>query len=227
MDLLESIRSRKSIRAFLTEPVAENVIMDILEAATRAPSGVNLQPWEFFVVRGVALQRLRQAYVEEYRLGKKPVPEIPVGDTKGGAPMLEGIFRERSVALAKQIFRLLDISKGDKKRQNEYMELMMQFYGAPAVIVIVTDKKLVGSWPILDIGLVVENIALVALEYGLGSCIMRAIVDYPEILRKIARIPGSKRIIIGVAIGYPDWNHSVNRLSTDREKTENIVRFVE
>jgi len=54
---------------------------------------------------------------------------------------------------------------------------------------------------------------------------MRAIVDYPENLRKIALIPESKRIIIGLAIGYPDWDHPIARINTDREKVQNLVTF--
>jgi len=227
MDLLEGIKARKSIRAFKSEAIPEKVIMDILETAIRAPSGVNLQPWEFLVVRGALLEELRRAYVDGYRLGNKPAPEIPVGDTKGGAPVLQGVFRERSVTLAKQIFALLGISKGDKKRQSEYMESMMGFYGAPVVVLIVMDKILVGAWPILDIGFVAQNITLAALPHGLGTCVMRAIVDYPDQLRKILRISESKRIIVGIAIGYPDWDHPINRLNTDRESIQDIVRFAE
>ena len=227
MDLLGAIKSRRSIRAFKPEPISEDILLKLLEIAVRAPSSVNSQPWEFFVVRGALLRDLKEANVKEYRQGKKPAPELPVGETKGGAPALEGVFKERSVKLAKQIFGILGISKGDKKGLVTYMEGMMQFYDAPAVIIIVVDKKLVGSWPILDLGFVAENIALAAQEYGLGTCIMRAIVDYPETLRRVVKIPESKRIIVGIAIGYPDWDHPINHLNTDREKIRNIVTFLE
>ena len=227
MELLEGIRTRKSIRAFKSEAVPDKVIMDVLETAIRAPSGVNLQPWEFLVVRGAVLEEFRKANVEEYRLGREPTPEIPMRNTIDGAPELTGVFRERKVALAKQLFALLGISKGDKKRQSEHMENMNGFYGAPAVIVIVCDKNLVGGWPIIDIGFVAQNITLAAQAHGLGTCVMRAIVDYPDHVRRILRIPVSKRIIVGIAIGYPDWDHPINRLKTDREKIENVVRFVE
>jgi len=91
----------------------------------------------------------------------------------------------------------------------------------------VSEPQLLQSnWPILDIGLVTENITLAALEFGLGTCIMRAIVDYPEHFREIAGIPKSKRIIIGLAIGYPDWDHPIVSIKTDREQIENIVTFV-
>jgi len=39
---------------------------------------------------------------------------------------------------------------------------------------------------------------------------MRAIVDYPEQAREIVGIPDSKHIIIGMTIGYPNWDHPIN-----------------
>lgn len=226
MELLEGIKSRRSIRAFKTDPVPVETIMEILSVSVRAPSGVNLQPWEFFVVKGEALKDLKHASLEEHRLGKMPNPELPIGDIKGMSPVLEGVFRERQVELAKQMFGLLGTSKHDKEGMEQWNEKMVQFYNAPAVIIVVIDRTLQGFWPILDIGFVTQNIILAAQEYGLGSCVMRAIVDYPEQIRKIVGIPGSKRIIIGIAIGYPDMNHPINRLKTKREKIDEIVTLV-
>ena len=227
MDLLDAIDARKSIRAFNPEPVSKDVLMEILGIATRAPFSVNSQPWEFFVAQGEALKTLKRASLEEYRLGKPPVPELGMGPLKGVAPRLEGVFKERQVALAKQIFKLVGIQKGDKTGIEKWNESMVQFYEAPTIIVIVIDKMLQSKWPIVDVGLVVGYIALAAQNYGLGTCIMRAIVDHPEQVRKIVGIPDSKFIMIGIAIGYPDWDHPINELRTNREKLENIVTFVE
>jgi nitroreductase len=227
MDLLEAIDARKSIRAFKPEPVPNEVLMEILRISTRAPSSVNSQPWEFFVAQGEALKALKSASLEEYRHGKPPVPELGMGRSRGVAPTLEGVFRERQVGLAKQIFKLVDIQKGDKAGIEKWNESMVQFYDAPTIIVIVIDKILQSKWPIVDAGLVTGYIALAAQNYGLGTCIMRAIVDYPEQVRKIVGIPDSKFIVVGIAIGYPDWDHPLNELRTNREKLENIVTFVE
>jgi nitroreductase len=224
MELLEAIMSRKSIRAFKPVEVPEELITKLLEIAIRAPSAVNLQPWEFFVIKADILKEIKAAYLKDYRLGKLPYPDIPVGDTKDIAPVLKGVYKERQVALAKEIFAILHINKTNKKQ--DWSEKMVQFYDAPVVIILAVDKLLQSNWPILDIGLVTQNIALAALEFGLGTCIMRAIVDYPEHLREIAGIPESKRIIIGLAIGYPDWDHPIVSIKTDREQIENIVTFV-
>jgi len=226
LDLLEAIDARKSIRAFKPEPVPESVLMDVLGIATRAPSSVNSQPWEFFIVTGEPLKALKRASLEEYRLGKPPRPELGMGPSKGVAPSLQGVFKERQVALAKQIFTLLGIKKGDERGVEQWNESMVQFYDAPTIIVIVIDKMLQSKWPIVDVGLVTGHITLAAQAFDLGTCVMRAIVDYPEHVRTIVGIPGSKFIIIGIAIGYPDLNHPINELRTKREKIENIVKFV-
>ncbi|HDH86682.1 MAG: nitroreductase [Deltaproteobacteria bacterium] len=224
MEVLEAIRSRKSIRAFRPDPVPEHILIKLLGVATRAPSAVNLQPWEFFVVRGKALKEVKSAYLKDYRFGKLPDPDIPVGDTRDIAPVLKGVYKERQVTLAKQIFKIMGITKANKKK--EWSEKMVQFYDAPAVIIVAVDNVLQSNWPILDVGLVTQNIALAAPEFGLSTCIMRAIVDYPKHLRKIVGIPESKRIMIGLAIGYPDWEHPITGIKTAREQIENIVTFV-
>lgn len=225
MELLEGIKSRKSIRAFKPEPVSEQVLMELLEVATRAPSGVNFQPWEFFVVRGEMLEELKRENLEEHRLGKAPDPDIPVDPIKGVSPVLGGVYRERQVELAKQIFQLMGITKEDKKKREAWNEKMVQFYDAPAVIILVVDKAVYSPWRIIDIGAVTQNIALAAQEYGLGTCIMRAVVDHPEKVRKVVGIPESKRIAVGIAIGHPDWDHPINRLKTNREKIDKIVTW--
>jgi len=175
-------------------------------------------------VRGKALKEVKGAYLKDYLLGELPDPDIPVGDTRDIAPVLEGVYKERQVALAKQIFTIMGITRSNKKKG--WSEKMMQFYDAPAVIIVAVDKALQSDWPILDVGLVAQNIALASPEFGLGTCIMRAIVDYPNHLRKIVGIPESKRIMIGLAIGYPDWEHPITRIETTREEIENIVTFV-
>ncbi len=227
MELFEAIKSRKSIRAFKPDLVSDQVLTEILEVAKCAPSGVNTQPWEFFIVRGEPLRALKDAYLEEFRLGNTPKPDMPVGEMKGVAPSLKGVFKERQVGLAKGIFRIMGITKGDEKGLVEWSENMVQFYDAPTIIIVVVDKLLEGSWPVLDVGFVVQNIVLSAQEYGLGTCVMRAIVDFPEQIRKIVAVPESKRIIIGIAIGYPDTEHPINQLRTHREKIDRIVTVVE
>lgn len=56
MDVFTAIRERRSCRAFLPDPVPDDVIGKILEAAVWAPSPMNLQPWEFVVITGTEVK---------------------------------------------------------------------------------------------------------------------------------------------------------------------------
>jgi len=56
---------------------------------------------------------------------------------------------------------------------------------------------------------------------------MRAIVDYPTQARGVVKIPRAKQLIIGLAIGYPDWDDPINKLRTERESLDKIVNLVE
>ena len=55
MELMEAIRGRRAVRAFLPRPVANNVLGKLIDAAIQAPSAVNSQPWHFTVIRNAAL----------------------------------------------------------------------------------------------------------------------------------------------------------------------------
>ena len=93
-------------------------------------------------------------------------------------------------------------------------------------IIIVSDDSLSGEGKLLDIGAAMQSICLVAWKYGLGTCIARQGVFYPDVLRRIAGIPESKRIVIAIPIGYPDWDFPANKVETDRERAADITTWV-
>ena len=61
MDVSEAISERRSIRKFKEDPVPEDLLQAILEAATLAPSGKNKQPWKFYVIQGKKRSEMIQA----------------------------------------------------------------------------------------------------------------------------------------------------------------------
>jgi predicted oxidoreductase (fatty acid repression mutant protein) len=91
-ELIEAIKSRKSVRAFKPEPVSTGTLKEVLKIATRAPSSVNSQPWEFFIVKGETLDKLKTKCVEQLRQGIKPRPDVPLPDKEKGDMGLQGIY---------------------------------------------------------------------------------------------------------------------------------------
>ncbi|MGD8715816.1 MAG: nitroreductase family protein, partial [Desulfobacterales bacterium] len=98
MDMLSGIRARKSIRAYKPESVPTDVLIELLRISTQAPSGVNSQPWEFYIVTGKVLDELKRRCVEQFRSGIKLHPDIAVPE--GG---LTGVYKGRQIQLAKQV----------------------------------------------------------------------------------------------------------------------------
>jgi nitroreductase len=138
---------------------------------------------------------------------------------------LDSIYRQRQVNLAKNIFQLMDIKREDTNNRQQWMERGLCFFNAPVAIIICVDRMLSTGTPVFDIGAVTQNICLTALHYGLGTCIQDQGVIYPEVLRKFCNIPVNKKIIIAIAIGYPNWEFAANQLETTREPVDTLTSW--
>ena len=220
MDILEAIGTRRSIRSYKPDPVPREVIARILESAGRAPSAMNTQPWEFFVLTGEPLRKIREGCAEKLRAGEVPNPEYHVvGWTN------ESIYRVRQVDLAKHIFQVMDIPRDDRAKREAWMERGFRYFDSPAAIVIAVDKSLSEMGPALDVGAAMQNVCLAALPFGLGTCIHDQGVMYPDVVKKWAGIPESKRLMIAISIGYPDGDVA-NTIASSREPIEDITTWV-
>ncbi len=218
MDIVEAIRTRKSIRGFRPDPVPKEILRDILDIATRAPSAMNTQPWEITVIAGEVLENIKRGNIEMLESGTLPNPNVSVQP-------FEGVYRQRQVDLAIQIFQLMDIAREDKAKRAEWMKRGFRFFDAPAAFILSVDRSLKSWWELFDFGAISQTICLAALNHGLGTCIEDQGVMYPEVIRKYAGIPESKRIIICIPIGYPDWDFPANRLESKREPVEAITTW--
>ena len=221
MDVLEAIRKRKSIRGFKPDPVSREVLSGVLEAACRTPSPMNTQPWEFFVLTGPVLDAVKARNQENFRAGVPPEPEHPVV----GWPR-DSVYRKRQVELAGELFRLMGIIRDDTEKRIAWMERGFRYFEAPAAVIVVVDRSLSENGPLFDVGAVMQTLCLAALPHGLGTCIEDQGVMYPKDLRRLAGIPESKRIMMAVAIGYPDPDFPANRLETGREPVENVTTWI-
>lgn len=221
MNIIEAIRTRKSIRDFTADPVPQHILRKIIEVAARAPSAENSQPWEFTIVAGDILDTIRKANIEKLKSRALPHPDLAAE----GLPR-DSVYRRRQIEIAKQLFGLMDIPREDLEKRDRWMELGFRYFNAPAAIIISVDRSLSYPRPIFDIGSATQNICLAALNYGLGTCIANQGITYPEVLHEFAKIPESKRIVISIAIGYPNWDFPANKVVSDREPMENITTWV-
>ena len=217
MDIIEAIRLRKSIRAYKPDPVPKNILAELLETCIRAPSWANTQPWEFAIVGGTVMDELKQALVQKAEEDTPANPDIP-------APTFDGRYLERLRVNGRQLFEALGITREDKEKRQQWYLTGSRFFGAPNAIFMYIDRSL-GTWSILDAGIVLQTIMLAAQNYGLGTCALYRAVIYPEELRRILNIPESKLIVCGLAIGYPDMETPQNRFWSTRDPLDDFVRW--
>jgi nitroreductase len=222
MDIVEAIHQRKSIRAFRSDPVPKEVLKGIMELALRAPSWANTQPWEFAIVTGKKLEEITQAFAEKAAKGAEDNPDVP------RPREFPDPYDTRRRVVGRKVLELKGISRDDKQKRKWWLLQGLRLFEAPCVVYIYIDRSFyqqgegTNIWPVFDCGLVAENIMLLATEHGLGTIAQIQAVAYPDVLRKVLEIPDSKLIVLGIAVGYPDWDDPVNQLRSEREPLDNV-----
>ena len=217
MDLLKVIRERKTIRAFKPDPVPKERIEEILRLSIHAPSAINLQPWEFVVVAGEEKERLGHRLIKAYK-------EKQIACSPGNVKPLPKTFGKRgakTLELMKPFFEEMGVNI------DQYInEGSCNFYGAPVAILLCLDD----SFPqarLVDIGIALGYLVLIAHEFGLGTCPIGLIIAYEDEIKDLLNIPENKNVVIGVALGYPDPDIPINRFKSQRDHLEKFVRWID
>jgi nitroreductase len=219
MNLTECVLSRKSVRAYKATPVPKKLLTKILDEARRSPSCANTQPWEFAVLGGAVMEDMRKAYEERFLSGAAANPEIPYPFMAWPEP-----YRSRRLALSRKQHLLLGIDPNDSEQVKRFWLRGYGFFGAPnGMIIYIADS--LPTWSILDVGLILQTIMLLAHNYGLGTCAQLQMVAYPDIIRRMLDIPASKKIVVGLAIGYPDESDVINQSVTERVALDEIITW--
>lgn len=219
MNVAEAIGERRSIRAFLKKPIPQIILEEIFQSALRTPSWGNTQPWKFTVVGEKILQAMVEDLVARAASGGPPQTDIEI--PKDWPEALARRYKENG----KRLFAVLGIGREEKEKRTAHSMNMFRFFGAPQVVYIHLDRSL-GTYSIFDAGLLAQNIALLAVERGLGTCFLAVSVLFSDVVRRHTGIPESDRIVIGMAIGHPDWDAPVNHFRSHREPLEAVVRWI-
>ena len=219
MELKQVIKERKSVRGFLPKPVPKKIINSILSLARHAPSWGNTQPWELLVVSGDTVKKLGEAFCQKARERDVQTPEFEMPKS------FPEPYLSRYRQVGKDLFSILDIQRDDPVKRVEHSLNNFRGFGAPVFIYFLLDEGL-SPYALLDIGLLIQTICLTAADQGLGTCILAALARYPEVIRTYLPIPKGKKILIGLALGYPDWKAPANRYRSKRDPLANWVTWI-
>jgi len=220
IDVDDAITGRRSVRAFLPDPVDRATVAHILAVASRAPSGTNTQPWKAHVLMGAAKIRLSQALLAAHY-----DPDV-VGANERLYYMSEWrdpyITRRRKVGW--DMYGLLGITRQDKQKMHDQHARNYMFFDAPVGLIFTVDRDMNwGSW--LDYGMFLQNVMLAARGQGLETCPQAAFAGYHGVVRECLDIAQSDIIICGMSLGVEDTAATINKLETVREAVADFTVF--
>jgi len=221
MELAAAIKGRRSIRKFKQQDVPKSIITEILEEARWSPSWGNTQPWDLYVLTGKALAKFKEMNLRQTLAGAAVASDVPMLENWPAA------MKARYGELGKVVLSVQDIKREDKEARDQYYKNMVSAFDAPCLIFACISRDNLVEYQMLDIGLITQTICLAAHGKGLGTCFLAATARYSAEIRKIAPIPDDKKIVVGIALGYPDPSFPLNNFERNRAKLDEFVHWME
>jgi len=220
MEIVDAIRSRKSVRAFTDQEVPKEILEKILGLSQRAPSGTNTQPWHTYVCTGAVKDAIVNDVCQLFDEGKAAKYE----EYDYYPEVWEDVHRNRRRDLGWELYGLVGVKKGEQEGTKRQAKRNFKFFDAPVGLFFTTDAYLArGSW--LDVGLYMQTVMLAARAEGLHTCPQAAWISYQEPIFKHLNIPDDQVIVSGMALGYEDTSAIENTLVSNREDVSNVVHY--
>ena len=220
----DAITSRRSIRAFLPTPVPSSTVREILDVASRAPSGTNTQPWKVHVLVGDARRRLSDAILAAYNDPAERATHAEEYDYYPREWVSPYIDRRRKIGW--DLYGLLGIGKTDKDKMHAQHGRNYAFFDAPVGFIFTIDRVMAkGSW--LDYGMFLENIMVAARGRGLDTCPQAAFTQFHRVIARELGLGEHEMVVCGMALGVADPDAVANRLTTARASVDEFARFHE
>lgn len=221
MEYDDVVMGRRSIRGYQQKPVPKQLIKEILELAMRAPSSMNTQPWNFTVLTGAQLDKIRAGNTERNLAGVPHSREFRIGKA------FEGQHRERQVGVAKQLFAAMGIAREDAEARQDWVLRGFRQFDAPVCVIITYDRELADSDDTaFDCGAVTTALVNAAWSRGLGAVINSQGIMQSPVVREHAGIAEDQVIMKAVAIGWPDDTFPANAVVSERKSVADAARFI-
>jgi nitroreductase len=187
LGLKDSIEQRRAARAFKSDPIPEAILGEILRLGMRSPSGYNLQPWRFIVVREQEnKEKLKACAFNQRQVGEAPVVLICCGDRRvGNSDYIESVIQ-------------MGIDAGGLNEQ--FANVMRE--QIPALFEYHPCFENLEAWTNRHTMLAVAHIMIVAKSYGVDSCPMEGFVTTQ--VKEAFQIPAEVDVCCVLPMGYAD-----------------------
>ena len=221
-----AITSRMSTRAFKNQAVPKALITEILQVASRAPSGTNTQPWKVYVLQDKSRDTLVEKVCAAHdamranpEVAKQYQEQYDYYPTQWVSPYIDR-RRENGWSL----YGLLGIGKGDKDKMHLQHQRNFKFFDAPVGMMFTLDP-IMGRGSMFDYGMFVQNIMLAARARGLHTCPQAAWNHFHSIILPHIGAGEGEMLVCGMSLGWADTSDKVNTFSTPRVPAEEFTHW--
>lgn len=223
-----AITSRMSVRAFTPDTVPHETLSELLQVASRAPSGTNTQPWKVYVLQGNSRVSLidkvcaaHDALRDDPALAAQYREEYDYYPEKWVSPYIDR-RRENGWGL----YGLLGIGKSDKEKMHAQHQRNYRFFDAPVGLMFTVDRVM-GRGSLLDMGMFLQNIMVAARARGLHTCPQAAWNGFSKIILPHIGASSDEMLVCGMALGYADESNVVNSFHTPRVSVNEFTKWLD
>lgn len=230
----EFLASRRSTRDFLSTPVPDEILDQILTDSLTAPSWSNTRPFKVAIATGEVRDRISGEFLSRWhvlsRIMRKGVRNklrliysrygLPTSNRSIVKPYVAEL-RPRAQRVGKELYELFGVKRGDRTARDAQWGKNYSFFGAPVELFIYIHKSL-HIYAASDAGLMMQNLMLSAHAHGLGTCAQGAVNIWDDVIRKEFDISKDYRLLCGLAIGYPS-DAPVNSFQANRIDVSEMV----
>ena len=203
---------RHSTRKFESREIPKEILKDIISTSLLSPSWTNSQPWKIYVASGNALSEIKKIFAAKYEQKAEDKPDMSFAHRDSFSKISQNNMGE--------------LIKTFKEFSNaEIMDFNYILFNAPSVVYLTLNKGY-SKWSAYDLGALSMSLMLAAKDRGIDSIPAASVVRYPEVLRKILKIPEDEDIIVGIALGYEE-KCLANDYRANKLKVEDVCQFID
>lgn len=219
MRVCEAIESRMTCRAFLDAPVPEATVKAILEGASRAPSGGNLQPWRVWALAGADLAELEarvKAKIASAQIADGPTEYLIY------PPVLAEPYVSRKYAVGEAMYAAIGVTHADMAGQMDQFRRNFEFFGAPVGLFFAIDRSMQqGQWA--DLGMFMQSAMLLAREHGLHTASLESWALWHVTVGDFLDLPAEQMLFCGMALGWMDVDAPINHWRSERARLSDFA----
>jgi len=212
------VTSRKSVRAYLPEPLPESLIRELIELAGWSPSNCNTQPWQIHLASDATLERLRSELLAD-AVANGQSPEIPY-NPQDYPPEMHG----RMIAHVMNQQLAFGIAREDTEARARLRENNLRFFGAPHVMFLYLPA-FANEREASDLGMFAQTFLLALEAAGLGGVPQTSVGTYGAPIRRALHPADDHRLMYAIAFGREDRSASGARLVQEREPVDGSTVF--